>query len=337
MAQNTVVRARTAMPTLVGILLVFVPMLFSRAGTLQILAFGLIFASLALTYNLLLGFTGLLSFGHALYFGTSVYVTGIALTRWQWGPLSAIALAIVFTTALGVLTGAIALRVGGVPFAMVTLALAQGGYVLVGKNPKGVTNGADGFGLGVDRLPDFLVGVVHTKNLYWLSLALLAFTYLVIWLATTSSPGRVWQGLRDNELRIEVLGLRPYAFKLVSFTLAAFLSSLAGIVFTLVQGSITQHVLSSEVTLTLLVMVVLGGVGSLWGAALGGFIYTVANEQLTRLANSSAFEDLPTIIRGPLTQPVFLLGTLFVIVVLFAPGGLAGAVRQWQLKFGTHR
>jgi len=325
-------KVRTYVPATVGVLLIFAPVLFSRAGTLQVLSFGLIFAALALTYNLLLGFTGLLSFGHALYFGASVYVVGIALTRWNWSMTSAVILAIVFTTVLGLLMGAIALRVGGVPFAMVTLALAQGGYVLVGKNPNGVTNGADGFGLSVDRVPDLLVGVVNTKNLYWLSLALLAITYLIVWLATTSSPGRVWQGLRDNELRVEVLGLRPYTYKLLSFTLAAFLASLAGVVFALVQGSITQHVLSTEVTLTLLVMVVLGGVGSHWGAALGGFIYTVANEELTGLANSSIFESLPFLIRGPLTQPVFLLGTLFILVVLFAPGGLAGAVRQWELK-----
>lgn len=325
-------KIRSYLPTAVGVLLLFAPMLFSRAGSLQILAFGLIFASLALTYNLLLGFTGLLSFGHALYFGSAVYVMGIGLTRWNWSLPRAIFITVIFTTVLGAVMGSIALRVGGVPFAMVTLALAQGGYVLVGRDPRGITNGSDGFGVSVDRVPDFLVGVAQTKNLYWLSLALLAFTYLVIWLATTSSPGRVWQGLRDNELRVEVLGLRPYTFKLLSFTLAAALSSLAGVVFTLVQGSVSQHVLSTEVTLTLLVMVVLGGVGSHWGAALGGFVYTVANEQLTRLANSETFASLPTLIRGPLTEPVFLLGTLFIIVVLFAPGGFAGAVKQMELK-----
>lgn len=320
------------MPLLLGVLLVFAPMVFGSAGTLQILAFGLIFAALAITYNLLLGFTGLLSFGHALYFGASVYLSGIALTRWGWSLSSSVILAVLLTTALAVITGAIALRVGGVSFAMVTLALAQGGFVLTQKNPRGLTNGADGFGLNVDRVPAFLVGVIHTKNLYWLSLVVLAFTYFVVWFATTSSPGRVWQGLRDNEQRIQVIGLRPYSFKLLSFTLAGFLSSLAGVVFVLVQGSVTQHVVSSELTLTLLVMVVLGGVGSHWGAALGGFVYTVANEQLTKLASSESFADLPILIRGPLTQPVFLLGTLFVLVVVFAPGGFAGAFRQWKLK-----
>lgn len=319
-------------PLAIGIALIFAPVLTSSAGTLQVLAFGLIFAALAITYNLLLGFTGLLSFGHALYFGTAAYLSGIALTRWGWGMTSAFLLAVVVTTLLAVISGAIALRVGGVSFAMVTLALAQGGFVLTGKNPRGLTNGADGFGLNVDRVPAFLVGVIHTKNLYWLSLAVLAITYFVVWFATTSSPGRVWQGLRDNEQRVQVIGLRPYSFKLLSFTLAGFLSSLAGVVFVLVQGSVTQHVVSSELTLTLLVMVVLGGVGSHWGAALGGFVYTVANEQLTKLASSDTFVDLPTIIRGPLTQPVFLLGTLFVLVVVFAPGGFAGAFKQWELK-----
>lgn len=320
------------LPTAIAIALVFVPWVFSSAGTLQILAFGLIFASLAITYNLLLGFTGLLSFGHALYFGASVYITGIALTKWQWSLTSSVILAVVVTVVLCVISGAIALRVGGVSFAMVTLALAQGGFVLTQKNPKGLTNGADGFGLNVDRIPSYFVGVVHTKNLYWLSLSVLVITYLVVWISTTSSPGRVWQGLRDNELRVQVIGLRPYSFKLLSFTVAGFLSSLAGVAFVLIQGSVTQQVVSSDLTLTLLIMVILGGVGSNWGAALGGFVYTVANEQLTKLASSARFEDFPTIIRGPLTQPVFLLGTLFIIVVLFAPGGLAGAYKKWEMR-----
>ena len=323
---------RRYLPTLAALILVFAPFVFEGAGTLQILAFGLIFAALAITYDLLLGFTGLLSFGHAAYFGTSVYVCGIAITKWDWPLLNAALLAIGMTTIVGIVTGAIALRVGGVAFAMVTLALAQGGVVIVQKNPGGLTNGQDGFGVAIERIPEMFIGVVNTQNLYWLSLALLVFTYGIVYLATTSSPGRVWQALRENEARVEVLGLDGYKFKLLSFTLSVFLSSIAGVVFVIVQGAVAESVMTSELTLTLLIMVVLGGLGTRWGAALGGFVYTVVNDKLTHLASSSAFDDLPTLIRGPLTQPVFLLGVVFILVILFAPGGFAGAVRNWQLK-----
>lgn len=323
---------RRYLPTLAALVLVFAPFVFEGAGTLQILAFGLIFAALAITYDLLLGFTGLLSFGHAAYFGTSVYVCGIAITKWDWPLLNAALLAIGMTTIVGIVTGAIALRVGGVAFAMVTLALAQGGVVIVQKNPGGLTNGQDGFGVAIERIPEMFIGVVNTQNLYWLSLALLVFTYGIVYLATTSSPGRVWQALRENEARVEVLGLDGYKFKLLSFTLSVFLSSIAGVVFVIVQGAVAESVMTSELTLTLLIMVVLGGLGTRWGAALGGFVYTVVNDKLTHLASSSAFDDLPTLIRGPLTQPVFLLGVVFILVILFAPGGFAGAVRNWQLK-----
>lgn len=323
---------RRYMPTIAAVVLLLLPFVFSGAGTLQILAFGLIFAALAITYDLLLGFTGLLSFGHAAYFGTSVYLCGIGLTKWDWSLLHSGVVAILATTVIGIVTGAIALRVGGVAFAMVTLALAQGGVVIVQKNPRGLTNGQDGFGVKIDRIPEMFIGVVNTQNLYWLSLALLVLTYGVVYLATTSSPGRVWQALRENEARVEVLGLNGYKFKLLSFTVAVVLSAIAGVVFVVVQGAVAESVMSSELTLTFLIMAVLGGLGTRWGAAVGGFVYTVINDKLTHLASSSAFEGLPTIIRGPLTQPVFLLGVVFILVVLFAPGGFAGAVRNWQLK-----
>ncbi len=325
-------RLRRALPPVAGLALLAVPLFIEGAGTLQILAFGLMFAALAVTYDLLLGFTGLLSFGHAMYFGMSVYITGIALTRFEWSLLSAGVAAVVITTVVGVITGAIALRVSGVAFAMVTLALAQGVVVLVSKNPGDLTNGADGFGVNVDRVPEIFVGVVHTQNLYWLTVAVLAFVYLSAYLATTSSPGRVWQALRENESRVEVLGLKGFNFKLLAYVLAVVLAAIVGVVFTIVQGSVAENVVSSELTLTLLIMAVLGGLGTRWGAALGGFAYTVANDKLTQLASSSAFEGLPTIIRGPLTQPVFLLGVVFILVIMFAPGGFAGAIRTWELK-----
>lgn len=319
-------------PVLGGLVLAAVPAFVNDLGLLQVLALGLIFAAVALTYDLLLGFTGLLSFGHALFFGGSVYLTAIAITRWQWGVLSAVLMTIIVTTLVALITGAVANRVKGVSFAMVTLAFAEAGLVLVQRNPRGLTNGGDGFGLEYDTLPSFLVGVRNTDNLYWLSLAVLVVIYLAVWAVTTSSPGRVLQGLRDNEERVAVMGLRGYSFKLLAFTISGFLVSFAGAAYAIVQGGVDPRVMSGSISLTFLVMAVLGGLGFRWGAALGGFLYTVANVRLTSLAAEASFEGLPLIIRGPLKEPVFILGTLFVLVVLFAPGGIAGAVAQARLR-----
>ena len=108
------------------------------------------------------------------------------------------------------LLGAISLRVGGIAFAMVTLAFAQAGQVLVQKNPNGLTGGEEGLGLNFEAIPDFFVGVLNTKNLYWLALGYAAVVFLVVRWAVNSSPGHVWQAIRENERRVEVIGLRPF-------------------------------------------------------------------------------------------------------------------------------
>ena len=325
------------MPLIIVAVLLVVPLFVSDLGLLQILALSLIFASVAVTYDLMLGFTGLLSFGHALFFGGSIYFTAIAITSWGWSLWSSAALAISMTTILALLTGALANRVRGVSFAMVTLAVAEGGLVLVQRNPRGLTNGSDGFGLDYVNLPQALVGVANTRNLYWLSLAVLVVIYVAVWAVTTSSPGRVWQGLRDNEQRVEVIGLRPYTFKVLAFTIAGFLVSLAGVVYAVVQGGVDPRVLSGNFSLTFLVMAVLGGLGTRWGAALGGFLYTLLNSRLSTLASESAFDSLPTIIRGPLKEPVFILGTMFVLIVLFAPSGVAGAITKARIQRASRK
>ena len=138
-----------------------IPVIFTgpldSPGTLQLLALCLVFAGVALTYDLLFGFTGLLSFGHALYFAVGVYVTAIALTKWEWGMWPTFALRRASSRlALPLVLGAVSLRVGGIAFAMVTLAFAQAGEVLVQKNPYGWTGGEEGLGLNFDRAAGLL-------------------------------------------------------------------------------------------------------------------------------------------------------------------------------------
>jgi branched-chain amino acid transport system permease protein len=291
-------------------------------GTLQLLALCLTFAGVALSYDLLFGYTGLLSFGHALYFALGVYVPAIALTQWEWSLPATLGLLVVVALAVPLVLGAVSLRVTGIAFAMVTLAFAQAGNVIVQTNPNGLTGGEEGIVLNVDPLPDFLVGVLNTKNLYWLALAYAAIVFLVARGAIGSSAGHLWRAIRDNERRVEVIGLRPYPYKLLAFVLASFLAAWGGFVWLLLIG-VTPEVTTATFTLTLLVMVVLGGAGTRFGALIGGFFYTLLDYRLRNLSGEARIQDLPDVLRIPLSEPLFLLGALFVAVVYFVPGGLA--------------
>ncbi|MBA3347629.1 MAG: branched-chain amino acid ABC transporter permease [Actinobacteria bacterium] len=324
-----------------------IPYVFNGAldspGTLGLLALCLVFAGVALTYDLLFGFTGLLSFGHALYFAIGVYVMAIALTQWELPLWQSFALTAVVGIVVPLLLGAISLRVGGIAFAMVTLAFAQAGQVLVQKNPDQLTGGEEGLGLNFDALPDFFVGVLNSKYLYWLALGYAVLVFVVVRLAVSSSPGHVLQAIRENEQRVEVIGLRPFGFKLIAFVIASFLATLGGIVWLIVLGTgASPQVTSANFTLTLLVMVVIGGAGTRYGALLGGFLYTLLDQRLGALAGSSDVQGLPTVIRTPLSEPLFILGTLFILLVFFVPGGLAsiagrvGALRR-SAGFGESR
>jgi len=294
-------------------------------GTLGLLALCLVFAGVALTYDLLFGITGLLSFGHALYFALGVYVTTIALTKWEWGLGKTLLVVAGAGIVVPLVLGLISLRVGGIAFAMVTLAFAQAGQVLVQKNPDELTGGEEGLGLNYEAIPDAFVGVLNTRNLYWLALAYAAVVFVIVRWAVNSSPGHVWQAIRENAKRVEVIGLQPFRFKLLAFVLASFLATAGGVVWLIVLGTgASPQVTTASFTLTLLVMVVIGGAGTRYGALLGGFLYTLADQRLGSLAGSSTVEKLPSVLETPLSEPLFILGTLFVLLVFFVPGGLAG-------------
>ncbi|MFC9328540.1 branched-chain amino acid ABC transporter permease [Kitasatospora sp. NPDC057015] len=291
-------------------------------GSLQLIALCLLFGALATGYDLLLGRTGLLSFGHALYFATGTYATNTLMLEAGLPFAPSALLGLLAGVALAALLGSVSLRMSGIGFSMVTLAFAQAGSILVERDPGGITGGEEGRAAPAGRLPSALVGIEHTANLYWIALAYLVLTLAVVHRAVNSPTGRVWEGIRENERRVEVLGLRPYGFKLVAFVLAGALAALGGVVYLLLTGGATPQSTTSDFTLSLLVMVVLGGSGTRWGPLVGGVLYTWADHRLGDLAGSGAVADLPAVLRVPLSQPLFLLGTLFVLVVYLLPGGV---------------
>ncbi|MBC7724394.1 MAG: branched-chain amino acid ABC transporter permease [Burkholderiaceae bacterium] len=296
-------------------------------GTLQLLALALLFAALALSYHVMFGVAGLLSFGHALYFGFGAYGLGILLQHTSLALLPAAAIVLVAAVVVALALGSVSLRVGGIAFAMVTLAFAQAGSVLIRRN-SGVTGGEEGLPLAIANVPDSLVGVLNTRNLYWIALALLVVVFLGVGLFERSRAGHVVAAVRENELRVRVIGLKPFTVKLIAFVIASTLAAAVGMVYLLLQSGTTPAIISADFTLTILVIVVLGGVGSRWGAVVGGVVYTLLDQRLAALASSDAVRDLPDVLRIPLSQPLFILGTLFILVVLFLPGGLAGIGRS---------
>ncbi|MGA6153641.1 branched-chain amino acid ABC transporter permease [Stenotrophomonas sp. NPDC087984] len=291
-------------------------------GNLQLLSLCLVFGALATGYDLLLGRTGLLSFGHALYFAAGTYVTNTIMLEAGLPFAVSALLGLLAGVALSALLGAVSLRVTGIGFSMVTLAFAQAASILAQRDPGGVTGGEEGRAAPAGKLPAALVGIEHTANLYWVALAYLVVVLLVVQCAVRSPTGRVWEGIKENERRVEVLGLRPYGFKLTAFVLAGTLAALGGIVHLLLTGGAAPQTTTSDFTLSLLVMVVLGGSGTRWGPLAGGILFTWADHRLGDLSGSGAVTGLPAVLRVPLSQPLFLLGALFVAVIYLLPGGL---------------
>jgi branched-chain amino acid transport system permease protein len=304
----------------------------THPGIQQTLAVAFLYGALALTYDLLFGFTGLLSFGHALFFASGMYLSVLFINHSIFNWWLSIIMAILITTVGAILIGSASLRTGGITFAMVTLAFAEAGHVVVSRNFGGLTNGENGLALNADKVPHFFIGVFNTKYLYISALIVLTLIFLATWWVVESSAGRVFAALRENETRVSVLGLKPARFKLLSFVIGASMASLVGVAMLFVSGNATPRFASAEVTISLLLMVVLGGAMTRWGAVLGGIIYSVASTRLQEVSQSSALHSIPKIIRGPLSEPTFILGLIFIFIVMFAPGGLSGAYYRLRLR-----
>ncbi len=303
-------------------------------GTLALLGLMLCFGGIALSYDLLFGYTGLLSFGHALYVAAGAYIAAVATFEWGWGLWPMLGLVAVVGLLLPLAVGAVSLRVGGIAFAMVTLAFAEAGSTLVEKNPHQWTHAEEGVEIGFDQLPSWMVGVFNTKYLYWIALGYLIAVFVIVSWAVDSSPGRVWQAIRENEQRVSVLGMQPYRHKLMAFVLASFLATAGGVVYALLITRADPSVTTPSFTLALLLMVVIGGTGTRWGAILGAALYTFLDHRLPDWSSRQFVQDLPDWLSKPLSQPLFVLGTLFILLVYFLPGGLVGLARLGPRRGG---
>lgn len=313
-------------PFVDGTIPLLLPGPLSSPGSLQLLTVILVFAAVAVSYDLLFGYAGLLSAGHALFFGIGIYVTNLLMEHMQIGFVVAALIATAVATVTAVLLGALSLRVRHLAFTMVTLAFAEAFWFFLRNDPARITGGDDGLPMAFEQVPAMFAGVQNAKNVFWMTLAFFVLVYVVCLIATRSMCGRVWEAIRENEERVEMLGLVPYVFKLVAFTISGALTGAAGTIFLIAAKSASPTSASVHFSLGLIVMVVIGGAGRLWGAALGAVVYSLLSLRLPALSATGIFDGLPDWASGVLGEPLFVLGLVFVLFVLFVPRGLAGVL-----------
>ena len=267
----------------------------------------LCFAMFACAFNLLLGFSGMLSFGHAAFFGTAAYTTGWLVTAHGWGTVPAILAGIFVAAALGLGFGLIAIRRRGIYFAMVTLALAQLVYFVCLEAP--FTGGENGL---QDVPRGSLIGVLELKSdvvMYYVVLAAFAAVFALIRRIVHSPFGQVLKAIRDNEPRAISLGYDINRYKLLAFVLSAALSGLAGSLKTLVLGFTTLSDVLQANSGEVILMTLLGGSGTFAGPVVGAALVVTLQEYLSE------------IVGGWVTV---IIGAVFVACVLAFRRGIVG-------------
>jgi branched-chain amino acid transport system permease protein len=271
----------------------------------------LCFAMFACAFNLLLGFTKMLSFGHAAYFGASAYITGWLVTVQGWGTLAGIVGGVAVSMLLGLLIGAIAVRRQGIYFAMITLALAQVVYFICLQAQ--FTGGENGL-QGIPRGTLFgLIGLGEDRTMYYFVLAIFVAVFVFIRRIVHSPFGQVLKAIRANEPRATSLGYKVDRYKLIAFVLSASLAGLAGSLKALVLGFATLSDVSQGNSGEVILMTLLGGSGTFLGPVIGANVVVTLQEYLSGLVGSWVS---------------VIIGAIFVVCVLIFRRGFVGEIER---------
>jgi len=320
------------------------PFLFPGSQPLGTAANVCIFIVLVASYDLLLGYTGIVSFAHTMFFGIGGYGVAIALTRLgpTWGAVGVgVAAALVLSAVLAAAIGLISLRVRAIFFSMITLAVASAMAVLASQLSD-VTGGEDGlsFQLPPSLRPAFrvlsepLLGVtVNGRVLAYYLVFVVSLVVFLLLLRVVNSPfGRVLQAIRENEFRAEALGYRVVAYRTAASVISALGATVAGALLALwLRYNGPNTTLSFTIMVDVLLMVVIGGMGTMYGAVIGAALFVIAQSYLQTLmgAASTALAGVPLL--PTLVHPdrwLMWLGFLFVISVYVFPGGIVGRLRK---------
>ena len=282
--------------------------------SLRLLTEALILALYAVSYNLLLGYAGLLSFGHAMFFGVGAFAVTAALQHIAGLPLLlAILFATLFTALVGLVVGILLLRVKGTPFALLTLAF-NALFFSIGVKWTAVTGGDDG---AIVNVPNINLGLANLNmsdgvTVYFVTLAVVGSVIAFCWYFTRTAMGQSVLLIRENEERMRFLGYNTHVSRLILFIFSGSLAGLAGAFYAVLQAFVSLDAVSIAMTTKVLLMTFIGGIGHFFGPLLGAVFYTYFQNFISELTDS-----------WPL-----IMGALFIVMVLWTPGGLSGLIQS---------
>jgi branched-chain amino acid transport system permease protein len=300
--------------------LVFYPRVFGIYYSNVFISFA-IFALFAVSYNLLLGYTGLLSFGHAMFFGVGAYGTALALEHVEGMPLIvSVMLGALAAIVLALILCPIVVRVSGTAFAMLHLAFGQLMYVLALKL-RGITGGEDGVGgFPIPELNVFglvSIDMADPLNFYYFAIAILGFSVLFLWFFTKTPFGSIMIAIRDNAKRVDYLGFKVPQSKAIIYTVSGCFAGVAGSIYALFQNLISAddgfHVM---VSFAPIIITMVGGIASFFGPIMGAGIFGIIEELTSRYTE----------------RVELVMGLILIMVILFAPTGFMGFINYVKQK-----
>jgi branched-chain amino acid transport system permease protein len=339
-------RSRVLSIVLVLILagLALAPFVFPGTRSLNVAAKICVFILLVASYDLLLGYAGIVSFAHTMFFGLGAYGIGIAATRLgpTWSSLVAGSLAaLAFSALLSLLIGLLSLRVKTIFFAMITLAVASF-FAILASQLSWLTGGEDGLTYklpelllpGTKLLEAPLLGVEISGRIvsYYIVFFGAACLFLALLRVVNSPFGRVLQAIRENDFRAEAIGYRSVVYRSAANCLSALAATAAGILYALWLRYVgPDTTLSLDIMIDILLMVVIGGMGTLYGAVIGATLFVIAQnylQDLMKLASDAAagIPLLPNLVHPD--RWLLWLGILFVLSVYHFPAGIVGRLRE---------
>jgi len=301
-------RRRVALALLALVLLALPPAMQALGAGYYVSTAGkiVVFAIAATSLNLVLGYGGMVSFGHAAFFGLGAYATGVLVSEGVLNGGAHLFATVALTALAALVIGAISLRTRGVYFIMITLAFGQMLFYLA-NSIKGY-GGDEGLNIRARSLVGFGLDLKDAPTFYYVALAVLAATLLALDAFVRSRFGRAIVAIRDDDTRAEALGFATYRMRLLVFVAAGAVAGIAGALSVNQQGYVSPNLLHWTQSGTLMVMVILGGVASLWGGVLGAAVLVILQEAL------SAYT----------THWEFWTGWVLLAVVLFAKRGIVG-------------
>lgn len=282
-----------------------------------------ILAVYAISYDLLFGFTGLLSFGHSMFFGVGAYLTGIMLKSFGWNILPIMGLIVVAGVVMALLFSVVLPRVKGVTFALVTLGISYVFFIVIQSRELVDYAGAE-IGLQGVIPPNWLDPSNQRLRFYFITLAFMFLVYFFYQRFIDSPTGRVCIAIRENENRATMLGYNTFYFKLVALIVSAVTAALAGAIHGIYSPLIRPGIAGIGFTISALLMVLIGGIGTLSGALVGAFVFRLLSFFLDKIFMGGS---------------QIIIGLVYILIVLFLPYGIVGTwkLRSYQIKEGWAR